>query len=233
MARHRVLAPGTGRLIRARRRRSGRIVSGMPLPRSLAAIVAAVLCGTSGCTSDEPAPSDADAGRPAVTSLADLDPAGMTARRAAFCDTIPDAAVADALGGRARRSSAWGNGDTVTLADGVRDVAHEFGCRHRARDGTVAEAWVFAPPVDRRTARGWVREAAEAQGCEPLPDAASLGSPSVALACEGGGEATASYRGLVGDGWLVCRIATGSPAPDDLAERADRWCAAALRAAAG
>lgn len=204
----------------------------MPVPRLLAALAAATLWAAGGCTGDDPAPAGDGSDRPATT-LQDLDPATLAVRRASFCGALPDAAVADALGARARGSTAWENGDPVTLGDGVRDVAHEFGCRHRGRADTVAEAWVFAPPVDRATARSMVRDVSSARGCEPLPDAASLGSPSVALACEGGGQATASYRGLLGDGWLVCRIATGSPAPEDLAVRTDRWCAAVLQAAAG
>jgi hypothetical protein len=202
----------------------------MPLPRLLVALVAASAWACGGCSGDDEPPSDG-ASPAAQTSLADLDLAGLAARRAAFCDAVPDAAVDDALSGPARRSTTWADGEPAGLTDEVRDVAHEFGCRYRGRDGTTAEAWVFAPPVDRATARALVREASAARGCDPVADAPAMGAPSVALSCDSSDEASASHRGLLGDGWLVCRVITGSPAPEDLADRTDRWCAAVATAA--
>ena len=84
----------------------------------------------------------------AATPLATYDATGVLVTRGAFCDAIDDRQVSAALDGDAADSLAWENGDTIDLGNGVEDVAHEFGCRYTAEDGAIAQAWVFAPPVD-------------------------------------------------------------------------------------
>ena len=71
------------------------------------------------------------------------------------------------------------NGDTIDIGNGVEDVAHEFGCRYTAADGTIAQAWVFAPPVDAAGAERFVRAAGRATGCEVGTDPA-FGAPTLA-----------------------------------------------------
>ncbi|WP_121254841.1 hypothetical protein [Nocardioides ferulae] len=166
----------------------------------------------------------------AATPLSGLDTDALVAARAAFCDAVPAAWVEDVLGSEPSQAQAWGNGDTLPAAAGVRDVAHEFGCRWAAGDLAV-EGWVFAPPVTAARARELVGAARETTGCTPLPAAAALGSPSVALTCGAPhGQSTATYAGLLGDAWLTCRV-TGPAARAELAETADRWCGMVLAAA--
>ena len=99
----------------------------------------------------------------------------------------------------------YDNGDVVTLADGVDDVAHEFGCLWQASDQSAARAWVFAPPVDAERAKRLVREAGREQGCETSPTP-PFGSPSVGVVCRSEAGGRASYQGLFGDAWLTCEL---------------------------
>ena len=149
--------------------------------------------------------------------------------RASFCARVAPAAVEDALGTEADDDQEWVNGRRAEVADGVPDVAHEFGCRWSAADGTTATGWVFAPPVTPRDARGLARAAAAADGCQAVPGAPAFGSPSVAVRCDDG---TTSFHGLFGDAWLSCSLAGAtSVAPDP--EVAGRWCATVVQAASG
>src|SRR5690606_17613797 len=100
----------------------------------------------------------------------------------------------------------------------------EFGCRADA-SGVAAAAWVFAPPVSRREARGLVAEATGGK-CR-RSDADSFGSPGVALACDlNSGQRLTGMRGLVGDAWVACDV---RGAGSDVAER---WCTAVLESLA-
>ena len=67
----------------------------------------------------------------------------------------------------------------------MEDVAHEFGCRYSAADGTMAQAWVFAPPVDAAGAERLVKAAGKAAGCE-VDIGPTFGSPTLALTCTRG-----------------------------------------------
>ena len=69
----------------------------------------------------------------------------------------------------------------------------------------VAQAWVFAPPVDAPQAQRLVRSAGKGPGCQ-AGDGPLFGAPTLALSCTKDGEARALYRGLFGDAWLVCEV---------------------------
>ncbi|MDQ4052270.1 MAG: hypothetical protein M3237_06150, partial [Actinomycetota bacterium] len=97
------------------------------------------------------------------TPLASYDTAGVAVGRASFCDAVPAEAVAQAVGGEPKSSTSYDNGERTRLDDGLRDVAHEFGCRWATPDAT-ARAWVFAPPVTTRSAREVARAAREEPG---------------------------------------------------------------------
>lgn len=174
---------------------------------------------------------------PASTPLEDYDTLAVAVAREPFCDDVADAALDEALGAEPTGVRTWDDGEQVRLPEGGRDVAHEFGCRW-AVEGTVASAWVFAPPVTRRQAAELGRQAAVQDGCRAMQGARPFGLPTLAAFCsdEGrrGGEALteASYRGLFGDAWLTCTLAVPGASPDEaLAERAGRWCVAVLEAA--
>ncbi|UMG91609.1 hypothetical protein [Nocardioides sp. TF02-7] len=187
---------------------------------------------------DDPEPPPA----PAYTStpLAEVDTTTLAVARAPFCDLLPEEAVvealggSEALGGAESRVAAYGNGERARIAPGVRDVAHEYGCRLTAAgSGAEAQAWVFAPPVTADRARDLAAEAADVRRCERQPDAPALGEPTVALVCGAGDRRTASFRGLLGDAWLACSVtAPESVAEPDLVDRAGRFCVAVARAAA-
>lgn len=213
-----------------------RILSGMPGSRLACALAASVLLLTPGCTTaEEPAPAagaSASSDDPA-NPLPSYDTTTVSLERAPFCDLLGDTAVRDALGGEPDSSKQYGNGDRTRLAPGVEDVAHEVGCVHQ-RDGEVARAWLFVPPVTPARARALVQEARTSPGCATDAGAPAYGAPSVALLCTGKGTATASYRGLFGDAWLACSLSVPLPGLDRpaLFERTGRWCAEVAQAAA-
>lgn len=193
--------------------------------RSAVALVATVLAvGLLGCTSDEKEPP----ATPEATStpLSDFATDDVSVARGEFCARVAPEAVTEALGGAAEDSDSWANGDRTKLADGVRDVAHEYGCSWTAADGTVASAWLFAPPVTTAQAGALGRLARRAEGCRPVPDAPAYGAPSVAVRC---GDEVA-FRGLFGDAWLSCSLQ--APAPPLGLDRTGRWCVAVAQAAA-
>jgi hypothetical protein len=165
-----------------------------------------------------------------TTPLARYDTTGVVVARGEFCDRVDPRQVFAALGGDPAGDSSWRSGDKIKLANGVEDVAHEFGCRWTGADGTVAQAWVFAPPVAADQAQGMVRTTAKGAGCRPGAGPA-FGAPTLALSCTKGGEVHASYRGLFGDAWLACEVARPAGATWDVTDRAGRWCVGVLEAA--
>src|SRR5690349_12752595 len=124
----------------------------------IAVALAALALAASGCSGGSEEPSSEP---PSVTStpLSEFATDTLTVARADFCSQVAPGAVEAALGGAADRAEKWVNGDRVRLADGVKDVAHEFGCRWSAADGTTAQGWVFAPPVTPGEAAGLRRAA--------------------------------------------------------------------------
>ena len=205
------------------------------MPKVLIALVAALLATVvvvAGVISNR-SPSETEPPAPAYASipLATYDTDGVAVSRDSFCAGVPDEAVAEAVEGDAESTTSYDNGDRTRLEDGLRDVAHEFGCTWATPDAT-ARAWVFAPPVTPRSARQLARELRQQPDCEPVARAADFGKPSAALVCEVGDRLEASYRGLFGDAWLTCVVSTGSDVSrTELTDRAGRWCVAVLEAA--
>lgn len=199
----------------------------------VAGAVTAVVVGAGvvalGRESEEPTPAKVSF---TTTPLSTYDTTGLVVTRGPFCDAIDDRQVSAALGGDPADSSSWTNGDTIDLGNGVEDVAHEFGCRYSAADGTMAQAWVFAPPVDAAGAQRLSKVARKAPGCE-VGSGPAFGAPTLALTCTKDGVVRASYRGLFGDAWLVCEVARPAGADWDVVDRAGRWCVGTLQAAAG
>ena len=191
-------------------------------------LAAATLLGASvasaGCSGgSEPS---AEPSSVAPTPLSEFATDTLTVARGDFCSRVAPSAVEDALGGAADSAEKWANGDRVELADGVRDVAHEFGCRWSAADGTTAQGWVFAPPVTPAQAERLRRTVARADGCRAVPDAPRFGASSVAVRCADG---TTSFHGLFSDAWLSCSL-TGGQEPDAV-DRTGRWCVTVAQAA--
>lgn len=161
-------------------------------------------------------------------ALAEVDTTTVAVARTAFCDAVPAEAVEAALGAAPSDATTYADGQRAQVTGDVRDIAHEFGCGWTTASAN-ARAWVFAPPVTRRTARALVAEAREQDGCTAVPGSPAFGEPSVALTCRTGRGTQASFRGLFGDAWLTCTVA-GRLGPDAAVERADRWCVAVLAA---
>lgn len=192
----------------------------------IAAALAVLALATAGCSGgSEPSAAPTSA---APTPLASFATGTLTIARSDFCAKVAPAAVADALGGDPGKTHTWANGDRAALADGVTDVAHEYGCRWTAADGTTAQGWVFAPPVTPGQAGRLRHAAATAQGCRPVPDAPEFGARSVAVRCDDG---TTAFHGLFGDAWLSCSVTVAAGAADDAVERAGRWCVSVAQAA--
>jgi hypothetical protein len=167
------------------------------------------------------------------TPLSEYDTRSVVVERSAFCSGIGGDQVSAALGDAPESSSSYLNGERAQVTRKLRDVADEFDCTWLGADGTVARAWVFAPPVTPARAGDLAAAAPAARGCERVADAPTFGAPSVATFCASSTERQASYRGLFGDAWLACSIT--APASDteraELLDRTGRWCVAVARAA--
>jgi hypothetical protein len=207
-----------------------------PLPFLLVAgVVTAVVVGGGvlalgrGEDGEEPGPAKESF---ATTPLSELDASGLVVTRGAFCDALDERQVTAALGAGPADSTSWANGDTIDVGNGVEDVVHEFGCRYTAADGTIAQAWVFAPPVDVAGAQRLVKVAGKAAGCQ-VGTGPAFGAPTLALTCTRDDGVRSSYRGLFGDAWLVCEVARPVGAEWDPVDRAGRWCVGVLQAASG
>lgn len=185
------------------------------LPRRLASTGAALLLAllaTTACSADEAPPAPPE---PTVTSLSDLDTGPLVPVRRDPCAGVP-AAVLDNLGAGEDDVERWQPGQT--LPDSAQ-VADEFGCR--VSGDVTATAWVFAPPVSAREARGLLEEMPRTR-CRPAPGPA-FGSPGAAYSCDlEGGTQVHGVRGLLADAWVTCEVAGGDAAT------ANRWCAAVL-----
>jgi hypothetical protein len=179
---------------------------------------------------DEPKPEPRAAPSFSTTPLTGYDTGGVVVERGSFCNRVDERQVTAALDGGPVDGSSWKDGDSIDLGNGVRDVAHEFGCRWTGADGTAAQAWVFAPPVGADQAQRLVRSAVKAVGCEE-GTGPPFGSPTLALTCTRDGVVRASYRGLFGDAWLVCEVVRPAGATWDASDRAGRWCVGVLQAA--
>ncbi len=165
-----------------------------------ATLVAALsLVGISSCQGGDEKPTSTPTQSEVSTPLESLSTEGLVVQRDAFCSGIGPGALEDALGSSDYRGSSYNNGDPARLTTGTKDVAHEFDCTWQTTDGTVARAWVFAPPVTRRQARQ-LAKASLRRGCAAA-DGAAFGAPSVATRCgtpEGrGGGLLRALRGRV------------------------------------
>jgi hypothetical protein len=197
----------------------------------IAAVLVAVSLAVAGCSGGD-GPSSGPSSEPSSvppSALSEFATDTLTIARADFCSQVPPGSVEDALGGAADSADAWANGDRARLANGLTDVAHEYGCRWVSADGTTAQGWVFAPPVTRGEAEKLRRAAAKAPGCHAVPDAPPFGTRSVAVRCDDG---TTAFHGLFGDAWLSCSLRTPAADTADLVDRAGRWCVAVAQAAA-
>lgn len=211
--------------------------------------VLALVAGLAGCTDPAPEGSSPEPS-PSSTPLSARDLEGVTVGRTPFCGELAEGAPDAAVGGEVSDSQEYESGERVEIVPGTTDVAHEHSCGYTAEDGSSARAWVFAPVVTPRQARGLAEDARATRGCRALPDASAFGEPSVALACRSEGSVSVSYRGLFADAWLVCEVggragpgpgsASGEPSSDsglsgldraELRDRAEGWCGAVIDAA--
>src|SRR6266540_241307 len=197
----------------------------------LGVVLAVVLLGLAGCS----AGGEGDGSKPPKsappTPLTDFDTTGISFLRGEFCSLIPESAAERAVGGPVARTTSYSNGERSLIAPDVHDVAHEFSCGYRSAGGTLARAWVFAPPVGPGMAKRLVTMQKKTKGCTTPPGAPPFGKPTVAIVCTAGGARTATYSGLFVDAWLSCSLtAKGVPAKA-LLERAGEWCVAVVSSA--
>jgi hypothetical protein len=195
------------------------------------AVAVAAVLAVSGCTSGQqqsPAEPPQTPAPPAPSTLAAYDTDSLAVARAPFCDRVSPTGVEHAIGAVPESSDEYGNGDRFRLPDGSRSISHEYGCSWSAPDGTTARAWVFAPPVTRARAGGLVAEALTPRCVRT--GTGDFGTPSVAVRCRAGDSVEISWRGLFGDAWLVCSLATDGPVAD-LPARTEAWCVSVLDAA--
>lgn len=183
--------------------------------------------GLAACTGDEAEKPRVEPTTTTPTPLAAFDTRAVTLARADFCGLIPESAAEQALGAKVATRSDYGNGQRAVVSPGVRDVAHEYSCSYATADGATARAWVFAPRLTTRDARGLVRALRRERGCA-TPDAAAFGKPTVGTVCTSATGVEAAYHGLFVDAWLSCSVtrgtAEGTGAEAALLERAGEWC---------
>jgi hypothetical protein len=201
------------------------------VPTVLRALLLAVLLtvipvavGVAMTGGEQPAKPAAYAGTP----LRQFDTTTVPITRAPFCERIPGDAVTAALGSRAARADAYGNGDREQVGT-TDDIVHEYGCTFTS--GKVqARAWVFAPPVTRARATELIK--ASDHGCTRPTGAARFGTPTTASLC-GRSVRTATYRGLFGDAWLSCSLSVPGGGMDGatLLDHTGQWCVAVAKAA--
>jgi len=182
-------------------------------------VTAVLLClAVAGCGGHDTPATKAPSARP--TSLAQLNPSTMRVVRVAFCDLVPQVAVAKALVAKPTKLSTWRDGGRVP---GTAGVGHEFGCAWSGPHARTARAWVFARPVTAVFARTVIRSAEEDAGCR-VATARGFGSPSVVQTCVRTGTAPRVRRaGLFGGTWLTCEV-SGHDRLARLQARATAWC---------
>ncbi len=195
---------------------------------ALVVTVAVVAVGLLTQSSDQPTAGQRPVASPRPSPSTDLSVLRLD--RAPFCPLIGLGAVRRALGGAVLRAQHYDSGDRASIAPGVTDVAHEYGCRYDGVGGTAARAWLFAAPVQRTDATDLVRRAGRTPGCHVV-QAAAFGDPSVATTCALHGPARVSMTlsGLFGDSWLSCQVTDpGRTASASLRRRSEAWCRAVV-----
>ena len=182
-----------------------------------------------GCAGDQEPRQKAD-----PTPISRLNTSAMEVPRIDFCPLVPASAVSGALGGKPASEAAYGNGDEAALPGVGTDVVHEIGCTWSGADGTTAQAWVFARPVDAALARSVIASGKERKGCRTVPGP-SYGDPSGTQVCRlPGGETRVRHSGLFGQTWLTCQLSATGTGTDtkvgELRTRTDRWCVEVVNA---
>jgi hypothetical protein len=159
-----------------------------------------------------------------------LDLSNLPVARSLACESLHDRELVAALGADVVDRDDYTSGDTIEIAPGVTDIAHEDGCVFTAGDAE-ARVWVFAAPVGTPEARRLVRETRGVRGCTFPRDGTGFGSPGLTSVCpvrprDGEPPAVAAtLRGLFGDAWLSCQLSgPASEGPAAVLQRADRWC---------
>ncbi|MET0999579.1 MAG: hypothetical protein ABWX73_12740 [Marmoricola sp.] len=172
----------------------------------------------SGCAEEKKA-----APAPEPTPIANLNTRAMDLPRIEFCGLVPEAAVTEALGGKADADASYGNGDEEELPDIGTVVLHELGCSWTGEDGTTARAWVFARPISPAFARTVVDAGKRTPGCRTVTGP-EFGTPSATQVCEfDQGRKRVRHAGLFGQSWLSCELAAKGEMTQ-LRTRTDAWC---------
>ena len=197
--------------------------SGLPghrgRPGGVGAGLLTLALAAAGCSADEQRTAAPSA---SPTPLAQLEAGEMQVPRIEFCELVPPAAIADALGAKPEDSSSYGNGDEQDLPGVGTEVVQEIGCTWQT-GATTARAWVFARPVDATLARTVVRAAGREEGCRAERGTA-YGSPSLTQTCEDtDGVRRVRHAGLFGQTWLTCELESTDPLAG-VRTRAETWC---------
>ena len=219
---------------RGHRAHVSRTVTGLLVVVLLVGVASLVVRARDGGSSEPTRPAP----RPtaSATPVTALDLTGLVVHREPFCALLEAPRVRAALAGRVRGIAHYGSGQRVAMADGLRDVSHEFDCTFRGA-GAQARAWVFAAPVDAAYATRLARDARRGTGCRRLTATPRYGDPTVSTRCRDGRFLTVALRGRFGNAWLACSlrapVGKGSATPTDVVRRGRRWCVDVARAAAG
>lgn len=158
------------------------------------------------------------------TPIASLNTVAMQVPRIKFCALVPEAAVADALGGKPDSDASYGNGDEQDVVGVGQDVVHEIGCAWNTDAGVSARAWLFARPVDAAFARTVIASGRRTTGCRTVRGP-TYGDPSATQVCQlPGGQQRVRHSGRFGDTWLTCELSATQVPGAEVRKRADSWC---------
>lgn len=178
-----------------------------------------------------PSPDASDGGtsdRSRGSGGGSVDLSNLPIARGEFCDLLDPDAVEEALSGPVLETAHYVNGQDASLAPGVTDVAHEYGCVFEGSSPAVARAWVFARPVQRAEARRLARGAKAAPRCREA-DSIGFGDPGVATICRPDRSSPVvqvRLAGLFTDSWFSCELSLpgGPQRAGEVRRTAERWC---------
>jgi len=218
----------TRRGARARARRLRRLRRVGILVLALAVTAAVVYVGTRGRDQEPSAGPPRNPSSPSVSPspTPQIDLSDLPIDRQPFCERVDPGDVQDAIGGPVTSTYNYGNGDRRRIAPGLTDVSHEYNCTFAAADGTEARVWVFAEPVTRAVGASIARQSLAEKGCRKLASAPTFGTPTAATVCQEikPTRTAVTLRGLFGDAWLSCELATPGSTVTETVQRNEQFC---------
>ncbi|HMU36461.1 MAG TPA: hypothetical protein PKA04_06525 [Marmoricola sp.] len=161
---------------------------------------------------------------PEPTPLAELKVDQAIVPTIDFCKFVHPKTVSAALGLAGEElpteveSTAYGNGDEVSVDGTAPQRLQELGCTWKLGSAT-ASAWIFARPVDEAFAQTVISTAKQRKAC--TTNTGGFGPTSYSQTCPNAdGSTRIRHASLIGHTWFTCEISSAT----ETAARADLWC---------